>query len=59
MGEYSAFFLNIHIEHLKTECKLVHKTHMKYYEICNKIINAVALQNHIFTHFIDIIYSNF
>jgi hypothetical protein len=44
MGASSAFFLNIHREHVKTECKLVHKTQMKYYEIHNKIINAVALQ---------------
>jgi hypothetical protein len=46
MGASSDFFLNIHTEHLKTECKLVHKTQIKYYETNNKIINALALKNH-------------
>jgi len=59
MEASSAFFLNIHIEHLKKERKLVHKTQMKYHETHNKIINALALQNHSFAHFTAIRYSNF
>lgn len=41
----SALLMNIHRECLMLKCKLVHITQMEYYEICNKIIKAMALQN--------------